>query len=98
MKKWVFIFLWAMMVQTFAMTLVEGKDYQVVGEPPEKAQKVSVIEFFSYGCPWCYQLEKPLQAWVKKNKQRIQFERVPVVFHPEWEIYAKAYYTLQVLQ
>lgn len=33
----------------------------------------------------------------KRNRKNIQLERVPVIFKPSWELYAKAYYTAKTL-
>lgn len=87
-----------MSLAAYAETFVPGTDYQIVSEKPlAPAGKVNVTEFFSYGCPWCYRLDTPLNLWVKQHEHQINFSRVPVVFHKEWETYAKAFYTLQQL-
>ncbi len=55
---------------------------------------VQVLEFFNYGCHWCYELEPLLQPWLKdKVAKNFAFRRIPVVFHPAWRPLAKAYYT-----
>lgn len=84
----------------FATSFVEGKDYQIVSNPQithDYHQPPVIQEFFSYGCPWCYKLETPLGEWIGKMGNKVQFERVPVVFKPTWELYAKAYYTAKTL-
>jgi protein dithiol oxidoreductase (disulfide-forming) len=81
---------------TFAEEFVAGKDYQLVSGSASN-NKVLVTEFFNYGCPWCYRLEPKLIEWEKKHGDVIQFSRVPVVFNKDWQIYAKAYYTAQLL-
>jgi thiol:disulfide interchange protein DsbA len=81
-----------------AAAFVEGKDYQIVTNPQTTNNKTKgplIQEFFSYGCPWCYKMEAPLQEWIKKTN--VPLERVPVVFKPSWEVYAKAYYTAKTL-
>jgi thiol:disulfide interchange protein DsbA len=83
-----------------AADFTEGKDFQLVTNPQatENKNKTPIItEFFSYGCPWCYRIEAPLNEWVGKMGKNVQLERVPVVFKPDWELYAKAYYTAKVL-
>jgi thiol:disulfide interchange protein DsbA len=83
-----------------ATSFVEGKDYKLVANPQSTTSKNTlpvVQEYFSFGCPWCYKIEVPLNAWVGKMGKGIQFERVPVVFKPSWELYAKAYYTAKTL-
>lgn len=87
----------------FAMsaTFTEGQDYEVIkvqdaATHPDGAALVT--EFFSYGCPWCYRLEKPVSEWVTKQGQAIHFSRVPVVFRPDWSYYARAYYIVDSLK
>lgn len=83
----------------FADDFVAGKDYELVNgnTTTQPKNKIAVTEFFSYGCPWCYRIEPTLAGWVKKQGNKIQFSRVPVVFHKDWSYYAKAYYTAHVL-
>jgi thiol:disulfide interchange protein DsbA len=58
------------------------------------AHPVQILEFFNYGCHWCYELEPLLQHWLKdQTANNFVFRRVPVVFHPAWRPLAKAYYT-----
>lgn len=59
--------------------------------------KVTVIEFFSYGCPACFRLNPTLEKWIKDKPSKVQFERIPVVFESDWHLYARAYYTAKVL-
>lgn len=82
-----------------AADFVEGKDYTVVSAPQAAVKsKVPVVtEFFSYGCPWCYKMEGPLTDWKGKMGKNVQFEKIPVVFKPNWDLYAKAYYTAKTL-
>jgi thiol:disulfide interchange protein DsbA len=87
-------------VLSLAAEFTEGKDYQIVTSTQiaENKSKVPVItEFFSYGCPWCYRIEAPLNDWAGKMGANAQLDRVPVVFKPDWELYAKAYYTAKTL-
>jgi thiol:disulfide interchange protein DsbA len=57
-----------------------------------------VLEFFSYGCPHCRDLDPELQAWQKSLPADVEFRRVPVDFgRQQWEVLAKAYLTLDVL-
>ena len=77
-----------------------GKDYEVL--KPSNAMDtthhaVSVTEFFSFGCPWCYRIDAGLNSWVKERGTRIYFKKIPVVFHKDWKYYAKAYYAAHAL-
>lgn len=75
-----------------------GKEYLILKQCPQASgQPVQVTEFFSYGCPWCYRIEARLNEWIKDNSQHINFSKVPVVFKPSWEAYAKAYYAAEAL-
>ena len=65
--------------------------------PVETGKKIEVIEFFSYGCPHCGEFEPVLDAWLKTIPADVQFRRVPVMFQPRWETYAKDYFTLEAL-
>jgi thiol:disulfide interchange protein DsbA len=99
LKKLIALF-FLLPAMALASSFVEGKDYRVVANPRavKNQSKTPVIqEFFSYGCPWCYKIEGPLSEWVNKMGKNIHFERVPVVFKPSWELYAKAYYTAKTL-
>jgi thiol:disulfide interchange protein DsbA len=79
--------------------LVEGKNYERIKnpQPVESGNKIEVIEFFSYGCPHCAELEPFLETWLAKAPQDVAFRRVPVVFQQRWEPLGKIYYTLDAL-
>jgi thiol:disulfide interchange protein DsbA len=79
--------------------LVEGKDYSRLKNPQavETGKKIEVIEFFSYGCPHCNDLEPVLQKWMKTLPPDVQFRRVPVIFQQRWEGLARIYYPLDAL-
>ena len=79
--------------------LVEGKNYVRLKTPVpvETGKKIEVIEFFSYGCPHCADLEKYLIPWRAKLPQDVQFRRVPVMFQERWINLGKIYYTLDAL-
>ena len=66
-------------------------------QPVESGKKIEVIEFFSYGCPHCGELEPILQGWLKGIPADVQFRRVPVMFQERWVPLAKIYYTLEAL-
>jgi len=78
-----------------------GKDYQVIpsalGVTTPANSKIAVIEFFSYGCPWCYHLEPDLETWIAHKPKNVTFERIPVVFEQGWDVLAKIYYTAKDL-
>ena len=78
---------------------IEGREFVRLKSavPVETGKKIEVIEFFSYGCPHCADLEPHLQAWLKRLPADVQVRRVPVAFQPSWENLAKVYYTLELM-
>lgn len=89
---------------TNAGEFIEGKHYQKM--PKDVAEneavkelmsqtpgKVQVLEFFSYGCHWCFKLDPYMEKW-RKTDPNIEFQRVPVEFHPTWGNLTKSYYML----
>jgi thiol:disulfide interchange protein DsbA len=79
---------------------VAGRDYLVLNppqRPDSRPGKIEVIEFFSWGCPHCYEFYPLLSSWQSKLPRDVEFKRVPVGFaHPQWENLARAYYALEV--
>jgi thiol:disulfide interchange protein DsbA len=79
-------------------SIVAGHDYVVLDVPQrlENNGKIEVVEFFSWGCPHCYEFYPKLSRWLASLPKDHSFKRVPVgLGHPEWEALAKAYYALQ---
>ena len=78
--------------------LKQGKDYDLIS-PPQATEKgkVEVIEFFSYMCPHCDHIDPVVSKWQKTLAKDVLFQRVPVVFRPQWEAPARLYYTLDAL-
>jgi thiol:disulfide interchange protein DsbA len=78
--------------------IIAGHDYAVLGVPQrqENSGKIEVVEFFSWGCPHCYEFYPKLARWLATMPKDSSFKRVPVsIGHTEWEALAKAYYALQ---
>jgi thiol:disulfide interchange protein DsbA len=82
-----------------AAGLEEGKDYRRLDkpQPTETGKKVEVIEFFSFSCPHCKDMEPHLSAWIKKMPADVQLRRIPAQFSPIWVGTAKVWYTLEAL-
>ncbi|MBA4697209.1 MAG: thiol:disulfide interchange protein DsbA/DsbL [Legionella sp.] len=96
-------------ILSYSADFVAGKDYEVLSEQARSLDPLSsktvpaqdvvpVTEFFSYGCSWCYHIEPYFTGWLKKQGNAIQLTRVPVVFRPDWKLYAKAYYAIKQLK
>jgi thiol:disulfide interchange protein DsbA len=78
---------------------VNGTDYRTLdkAQQTDSGKKVEVIEFFWYSCPHCSALEPALEAWVKKQGDKINFKRVPVAFRDSFIPQQKLYYSLEAL-
>jgi thiol:disulfide interchange protein DsbA len=84
---------------SFAATYEEGEEYELVTppQPTSTGDKIEVVELFWYGCPHCYQFEPYVQRWLKTKPANVEFVRIPAVFRPDWALFARTYYTAQVL-
>jgi thiol:disulfide interchange protein DsbA len=94
-----FLLLWLPLV-CFAEAFEAGKDYELINPSAKTVpqnNKVTVTEFFSFGCPWCYRIEPALTQWQSLKNKEIKLKRIPVVFNKEWIYYAKAYYVADLL-
>jgi thiol:disulfide interchange protein DsbA len=81
-----------------AAALQKGLHYDLIdpAQPTEVPGKVEVIEFFSYGCPHCYDFEPALTQWIKKLPKDVNFYRVPFA-REQWAVTAKLFYTLDAM-
>jgi thiol:disulfide interchange protein DsbA len=84
-----------------AYAQVQGQDYELL-TPPQAAttqDKIEVIEFFSYACPHCYQLQPHVVKWAQQLPANATFVRVPVSFgRREWGQLSRAFYTLEATE
>ena len=74
-------------------------EYQLIAPPQPTAtgERIEVIEFFWYGCPYCNQLQAPLEAWLKRKPQDVELLRIPAIFRESWVPHARLFYTLEAL-
>ena len=59
--------------------------------------RIEVIDFFWYGCPYCFQLLPFMTEWEKTKPADVVVRRVPAVLRQEWVPEAHIYYTLEAL-
>ena len=87
------------LAQAQAADLQEGKDFRLLQKPQpvETGKKIEVIEFFSFSCPHCKDMEPVLTPWIKKLPADVQLRRIPAQFSPLWVGTAKVWYTLEAL-
>lgn len=73
-------------------------DYRVIpAQPVPGGNVIEVVEFFWYGCPYCYQLEPHFAAWLGRQPADVVARRVPAAFRESWVPHARLYYTLEAL-
>lgn len=85
---------------SYADDFTAGKDYQnidAVSKQSSNNKNIEVVEFFNYGCPWCFKIEPIVEEWSKTKPHNVTFTRVPVSFEQGWDTYSKAYYTAVAL-
>jgi thiol:disulfide interchange protein DsbA len=101
MTKWLSALLlpFAITATSAAADFVEGTQYTRLATPQSTSapDKIEVVELFSYACPHCFHMEPELGKWLKAKPDDVVFVRLPVVFRPEWEVLAKAYFTAEIL-
>lgn len=100
MKKWLFVLLMlATGLANAALQEGEGKDYTrlAVQQPVANSKKVEVIEFFSYTCIHCMELDPSLSAWAKRKPADVDFKRVQIVWGAQMEGFAKFFAAMNAL-
>lgn len=77
--------------------LVAGRDYTVIepAQPADTPSAIEVVEFFSYACPHCSDLNPMIHQWAAKLPSDVVFKRVPVSFNPFYELMARLFYSLE---
>ena len=78
--------------------LVEGRDWRAIMPPQPSAVpgKIEVLEFFSYGCPHCGQLNPLIKPWTERLPEDVVFRRIPVTFgRAAWGNLARLYFALE---
>lgn len=83
-----------------AASLVEGEHYEMLPEAIDTSveeDQIEVREVFWYGCPHCYNLEDPLNAWVAEQPEDVGFMRMPATMGGEWNKHAVAFYAAREL-
>ena len=81
--------------------VVLGQDYVEINPSmqTDSPAKIEVIEFFSYACPHCSDLNPHLNKWAAKLPTDVAFRRVPVSagFGPFYQLMSRLFYSLEVI-
>lgn len=77
-----------------------GVEYTVLSNPQKSqstANKVEVIEFFMYHCPFCHAFEPELERWVKNQGSNIIFKRIHMPYQGVDDPETHLFLTLEAL-
>jgi thiol:disulfide interchange protein DsbA len=76
-----------------------GADYFLIDPrvPTSTGDKVEVAEVFSYACPHCAHFQPTMEELKTKLPANAQLVLIPAVFNPQWEPFARAFYTARAL-
>jgi thiol:disulfide interchange protein DsbA len=74
-------------------------EYRVLEQPQpvETGDRIEMIDFFWYGCPYCNQFLPFLEAWIKTKPSDVAVQRMPAMLKDSWAPHARIYYTLELL-
>ena len=73
-------------------------EYRVISPRPSAiGERIEVIEFFWYGCPYCNQLQPALESWLQRKPPDVELRRIPAIFRESWIPHARLFYTLETL-
>jgi thiol:disulfide interchange protein DsbA len=77
----------------------EGVDYARLARvmPVSTGEQVEVIEFFSYACIHCAEIEPHLQRWKASAPANAKLVYYPAVFNADWELAARAFYASETM-
>lgn len=93
-------FLIATFIQADDGRYVEGQHYRALSSPLKitlrDGEIGEIIEFFSYGCIHCYNLEPAVERFLEEKPDNIRFTRVPVMFNERQAPEVRAYYVLEL--
>ncbi|MBD3648208.1 MAG: thiol:disulfide interchange protein DsbA/DsbL, partial [Pseudomonadales bacterium] len=95
MKKSAFVFVWLAVfvvggAQAAPFEYEEGTHYEQLRIPvnTRSPDKIVVTEYFSYGCPHCYQFDPMIEAWKEQLGDDVEFRRSPAVWNQDYQVYA----------
>jgi thiol:disulfide interchange protein DsbA len=71
--------------------------FEIPPQPVTSGSRIEVIEFFWYGCPYCYQLEPFLAGWLGRKPADVEFRLSPAIFRQSWIAHARLFHVLDAL-
>jgi thiol:disulfide interchange protein DsbA len=81
-----------------AQAFEEGTHFHPIGSPTAPpADRVEVVEAFAYPCPACRNFLPIISEWAEGLPEHVSLSHLPVGLQPGWEVFARVYYTAEVL-
>jgi thiol:disulfide interchange protein DsbA len=71
--------------------------FDIAPQPVPQGGRIEVIEFFWYGCPYCFQLEPFLDGWLTRKPDDVDFRRMPALFRQSWVPHTRLFHVLASL-
>jgi thiol:disulfide interchange protein DsbA len=100
-RAWLALLLACATIPAPAQELVRSRqniEYRLIAEQPvETGDRIEVVDFFWYGCPYCNALQPALEAWLKRKPADVVLRRIPAILNDSWKPHARIYYTLERL-
>ena len=77
---------------------IAGIHYVELDKPRRiRGDAIEVMEFFSYGCIFCYRFDADLQDWASDKGDQVRLTQTPLIGSDQWRLLGAHYYTLQDL-
>lgn len=100
--------LWSIRINASPAEFQEGAQYKKYADSvyetaiveefmKQNPDKIKVLEFYSYACHWCQQIEPKISVWSKNLPEGAVFYRIPVNFQPSWRPLAKIFFAAESL-
>ncbi|MBL6686705.1 MAG: thiol:disulfide interchange protein DsbA/DsbL [Pseudomonadales bacterium] len=78
---------------------VAGIHYVELNDPRRiRGDAIEVMEFFSYGCIFCYRFDDDLSDWAEDYGDKISLVRTPLIGSDQWRLLGQHYYALERLE
>ena len=79
-------------------TFEEGRHFHAIGSPAAPpTDRVEVVEAFAYPCPACRVFLPIIMEWSETLPEHVELTHLPVPLQPGWEVFARVFYTAEVL-
>ena len=77
---------------------IAGIHYVELDKPRRiRGDAIEVMEFFSYGCIFCYRFDADLQDWASDKGDQVRLTQTPLIGSNQWRLLGAHYYALQDL-